>query len=237
MTATSDTMFLGFVFKIVMPLYSYYHLALSYNSKTRVTSGLLLCKVLQANKDPFPSLIKRLKLTPEYMDHPLYLATQVIEVVVGSYIERIQTRTYTLSELEEDTGQHEYKNLKEGDPLQIDFMAMTRQLNFVARNLGSEKMHLSWIGLTLKKIAKYTEDLASTKPRSLSESSTNSDDLCLRQMEEDIEYLENACETYLFRVECLRERKDSLLQVVSTISNPKQETRMTHQGLPIYGTQ
>lgn len=211
---------LGFVFKIAMPLYSYYHLALSYNSTTKVTTGLLLCKVLQANKDPFPSLIKSLKLTPDYMNHPLYLATQVIEVVVSSYIERIQARTYTLSELEEDTGQHEYGNLKKGDPLRIDFMATTRQLNFVARNLGSEKMHLSWIGLALKKIAKYTEDLASAKTRSLSESGMNSDDLCLRKMEENIEYLENACKTYLFRVECLRERKDTLLQGVSTISSP-----------------
>jgi hypothetical protein len=200
-----------------MPLYSYYHLALSYNSTTRVTSGLLLCKVLRANKDPFPSLIKRLKLTPEYMDHPLYLATQVIEVVVSSYIERIQTRTYTLSELEEDTGQHEYENLEKGDPEQIDFMTMTRKLNFVARNLGSETMHLNWILLTLKKIAKYTEDLAGTKASSLSENSMNSEYRCLRKMEEDNECLENACETYLFRVNCLRERKESLLQVVSTV--------------------
>jgi hypothetical protein len=206
---------LGFVFKIMMPLYSYYHLALSYNSTTRVTSGLLLCKVPQANKDPFPSLIKSLKLTPDYMDHPLYLATQVIGVVLSSCLARIQTRRHTLSTLEE-TGQHEYENLKKRDPLQLDFIAMTRQLNFVARSLGSEKMHLNWISLILKSIAKYTQDLGNTYDIKVPRNGMNSDDLCLLKIEEEIAELENACETYLARVECLSERKEALIQVVST---------------------
>lgn len=151
------------------------------------------------------------------MNHPLHLATLVIDVAVSSCIERIQTRKYTLSELDEKMGQHEYKNLKQGNPLQNDFLETTRQLNFVARNLGSDTMHLSWIILTLKEIAKYTQDLARTYDRNASENSVNSDD-CLDRMKAGIEYLENACQTYLLRMDCLTRRKDALLQAVSTNS-------------------
>jgi hypothetical protein len=190
---------------------------LSYNSTTRVTSGLLLCKFHQANGDPFPSLTKRLKLTPDYMDHPLYLETQVIEVVVSSCIERIQTLKHALSKLEEETSQHEYENLKKGDPPQIDFMGTTRLLSLVAKNLGSEKMHLSWISFTLKKIAKYAQDLGSTSDIKVSRNGVNSDDLCLLKIEEEIAELENACETNLACVECLSKRNEVLIQLVSSL--------------------
>jgi hypothetical protein len=199
-----------------MPLYSYYHLALSFNLTTKVTSGILLCKLIQEDKDPFSLLIESLKRAPEYMNHPLYLATRVIEVVVGCCVERLQTRKHTLSKLEELTSQHEYKDLEKGDPLQLDLMTTTSRLNFVARNLGSETMHLKWILLTLEEIAKYTQDLTSTYNRNVSRKGMNSDDLCLLRMDEDIAKLKNACETYLDRVECLSKRKEVLIQVVST---------------------
>ena len=197
----------GFIFKIVMPLYSYYHLALSYNTTTKGTHGVLLYKDLRENIDPFTSIIERLRLTPRYMSHPLLLATLIIDIAVSSCAERIWGCGRTLSSLEELTGQHGYVNVPKGDPLQIDFGMTTQQLNFVARNLAAETLRLSWVQLALTEIAGYIKGIANTDSQSL------------RRMEEDVACSMNASGAQILRADYMVKRKKALIQVVSSDSH------------------
>lgn len=78
----------------------------------------------------------------------------LIQLVINSISERIQVADIKLNELEEIMGQHEYINRPVGNPLEMDFVAATRTLNFLARVLAVEKMRASSLLLALDMIIK-----------------------------------------------------------------------------------
>lgn len=146
----------GFVLRFGIYRPNYYQLALSYDSRTRLTYGILLAKT----KDhEFPKLIQMLKQRERYCTQPLLLANLVIELAIASNANRIQAADWRLNELEEVMGQHEYVNRPMGDPLEIDFIAATRTLNMTTRLLGVERMRLGANILALEMILKETKEL------------------------------------------------------------------------------
>lgn len=178
-----------------------------------MTTGLLLSKTPELK---IPELIEHLKISPLASSQPLYLAALITEVVVDSSNDRISLFVLSLKKLEEAMGQHEYSNIRRGDPLKLDLMKATRRLNFFVRNFTIEIMRLGSILLTLEQIQQHRAYIGSSRePRKVEiDFDTLGEDVG-EQMDEKIAYLKNACQNTLLRAEFQLQLAQSLIQVVS----------------------
>lgn len=116
----------------------------------------------------------------------------------------------SLNELEETAGQHEYINIPVRSPLELDFMAATRRLNFVGRTLGVEKMRAEAMILSLKLMQKEAFNLQRPNGTSpgLEESTTLVDELITCHI--------NAAQNLALRAEYEEKRTQTQLAVVSS---------------------
>jgi hypothetical protein len=134
----------GFVLKLGFFRPQFYQLAVSYDKETRLTHGLLLTKNL--NNIPFvPQFFSGLQNQQMHCELPLLLALISTEQVIDTCIERLDTSDGKLNELEATMGQHEYDHRPKGNPLELDFLAMTRALNHVGRMVGADLSRLNSI--------------------------------------------------------------------------------------------
>ena len=195
-----------------------------------MTTGLLLSKTPELK---IPELIEHLKISPLASSQPLYLAALITEVVVDSSNDRISPFVLSLKKLEEDMGQHEYSNIRRGDPLKLDLMKATRRLNFFVRNFTIEIMRLGSILLTLEQIQQHRAYIGSSRePRKVEiDIDTLGEDVG-EQMDEKIAYLKNACQNTLLRAEFQLQLAQSLIQVVSL--HPLALNYINSQGIPLY---
>jgi hypothetical protein len=194
---------------------SYYQLALCYVASTHITYGLLLSKT---QDHQIPALIHTLKSDPSYCcSQPLLLAILLTELVLDSCNERIQHSDRKLNTLEEVMGQHEYANLPKGNPLKLDFIATSRQLNFVGRTVGTETMRLGSMLRSLEKIEEYTKWISESRNIGNEGNGSAANQMLADNdlgMMEHVAYLRNACQVSLLRAEFEAKRTPALIQVV-----------------------
>lgn len=130
-------------------------MAVSYDPRTQLTFVMLVAK---RPEHEFPAIIEAFKSEWRFARHPLLVPALVSRFVSCSIAQRIHIADRKLNELEEMLGQHEYTNRPVGNPLEVDFVATTRTLSFLARILGVEKMRASGQVLVM--------DLISTEAKS-----------------------------------------------------------------------
>lgn len=134
---------------------SYYNIALSYDQDKKLTYGLLLSKRCEGHD--FPSITRSLHLSRQYSTNPLLLPILVAKLCIESSSKKIYEVGCRLNNHEEAIGQHEWLNRPRGDPWKVDFLAVTRNLNFLSRLLGKEAMRVSWTLLALQKMKESRE--------------------------------------------------------------------------------
>jgi hypothetical protein len=141
----------------------------------------------------------------------LLIPCLVIQIALSTNAERIQVADVKLNSLEETTGQHEYINRPLGNPLEIDFITVTRTLNFLARVLGIEKMRLGSTLLALDLISKEFRELEKHGPGS------PEDRAAAREMIEEMaaDHI-NSCRNLILRAEYQEGRVKNQVSVVGS---------------------
>jgi hypothetical protein len=144
-------------------------------------------------------------------------------------------------------GQHEWANIPIGNPLELDYIATTRRLNFLVRTFAVESMRLDGTLLTLERLAVYTKEITAGDMVSAEcDSGTNRTSQIKahegsNEIEEKVAYLQNACQVTVVRAAWHTKRVQALLQVVSSIflcSSFLEANRLTElKGIPIHGPQ
>ena len=126
---------LGFVYKVTPFGTGQYHISLSYSPEQNLTYALLLFKsrYKSAVDDPYFSIIQNLTYNPALAINPLFIPIILADLSVSSSFPRIHAADERLNELERSAGQHEWTDLIQGDPLNLDFTEATKQLNFTSR--------------------------------------------------------------------------------------------------------
>jgi len=99
------------------------------------------------------------------------------------------------------------------NPLELDFMAATRRLNFVGRTLGVERMRAGATVLTLELMAKETESLKKL-------SGTDDEDESSIMVGELITCHINECQNLALRAEYEEKRTQTQLAVVCSLLPP-----------------
>jgi hypothetical protein len=206
----------GFVIRFGVFRPSYYQLALSYDPHTNLTHGLLLSKTADHE---FPLMIQSLKQYQAHCTHPLLTAALLSKIIITSIATRIQAVDQSLNELEETTGQHEYINIPMRNPLELDFMAATRRLNFVGRTLGVEKMRADATILTLELMSKEVNELKKLTSCADDESDLKYHDPS-KMVDELITCHINACQNLALRAEYEEKRTQTQLAVVCLLNFP-----------------
>ncbi|CZR70210.1 uncharacterized protein PAC_20111, partial [Phialocephala subalpina] len=192
----------GLIFKIAFYRTDFYQIAISYDSKTNVTHGLILSKTRGFENLP---LLKRLRDEQLYCDQPLLLPLLAVELVIESCFERLHISDLKINDLQDGMGQHEYDDHPVGSPLELDFLATTRALNHVGKRVGVDSIRLgaaiialenmkSW-GIEMTKQSVEKEEVAST-------------------IDEKMTYLADTCRVLQLEAEYEEKRTGALIQVV-----------------------
>jgi len=135
-----------------------YCLILNHNVVTNVNHGLILVKGPPGILTPVP-LRQLLEESQAHCDKAILLPLLLLEWEIKGMEETHSTTWDKLDALEEQTGQHEYKDWPRGDPLAIDFIATTGGLNFCYKMSAREKSHASCLNIILKNIIAWHNDL------------------------------------------------------------------------------
>jgi hypothetical protein len=178
-----------------------------------LTHGLLLAK---SNDHEFPRLTRGLEDSQIYCEHPLVVPALIAELVIDVCSEKVNLSDLTLNNLEESMGQHPYMNRPIGNPLELDFISTTRQINFESRKLGLDTARLRGVLLAIEMILGETEKTRSNLRPIESETTTSlpagPDGFCI--MDDIIANLVNSCKNTLTRVEYETKRTQTLISVV-----------------------
>lgn len=178
-----------------------------------MTHGLLLAK---SHVHEFPRLIRGLEDRQIYCEYPLVLPALIAELVIDICSERVNISNLTLNNLEESMGQHQYMHRPIGNPLELDFISTTRQINFESRKLGLDTARLRGVLLAIEMILGETEKTRSNLRPIESETTTSlpaaPDGFCI--MDDMIANLVNSCKNTLARVEYETKRTQTLISVV-----------------------
>jgi hypothetical protein len=85
---------------------------------------------------------------------PLLLA----EIATAACQVRLRVLDQELNDLEETAGQHEHHNRPRGDPLEMDFGATTRKINFIGKRVDLNLARLHLFQQVLEKLAEFKDD-------------------------------------------------------------------------------
>ncbi|TVY39380.1 hypothetical protein LSUB1_G004334, partial [Lachnellula subtilissima] len=158
--------------------------------------------------------------------HALLTAALLSKIVITTTANRIQALDRNLNELEENAGQHEYINIPMNNPLEIDFIAATRRLNFVWRTLGVERMRAGTMILTLEVMGKEVDELRKLIPTAASASDdgkgSETHEDATRMVGELITCHMNECQNLALRAEYEEKRTQTQLAVVYQFMTQKE---------------
>lgn len=207
---------LGFVYKVTPFGTGQYHISLSYSPEQNLTYALLLFKsrYKSAVDDPYFSIIQNLTYNPALAINPLFIPIILADLSVSSSFPRIHAADERLNELERSAGQHEWADLIQGDPLNLDFTEATKQLNFTSRWLTMEIWRCKTNLLVLENIRSEIDLLLP--------GCEGSEDKVLhvkmkeerRMLKEMIAYHTNTCDNLILRAEFEHKRCQTQIAVV-----------------------
>jgi hypothetical protein len=115
-----------------------------------------------------------------------------------------------MNDLEETMGQHEYSDRRIGNPLEMDFTAVTRKLNHISKRAGVDSLSLGFLILTLETVESWSD---ATKGEGREDFRWIEAAACL-EMNEKITWLKVTCRSLSLMTEYEEKRAKMLIQVV-----------------------
>jgi hypothetical protein len=178
-----------------------------------LTQGLL---VARREYSLFPQILSSIQdYKPCGCKHPSLLIVLASEPVIDLCVQRLNETDYKMSDLEELIGQHEYSHRLRGNPLELDFIGTTKNINFVTKQLAVDICRLEASLLVLEKIAEWKMETEKNKgdasdqfqvPREIVQGSS--------VVDEKITYLKDTCRHQLSDAKYQEKRISALIQVV-----------------------
>jgi hypothetical protein len=209
---------LGFVLKFPFARErTHGQLALVYDRQNRISRVLLLSSaLLPVYEDSFFEILQDDSL---YCSHPLVVPLALVKVVLDWSCSRLDDMERELNRITELTGQHRWPRVPTANPLEIDFLATTADLNDVGRIVSSEAAILASVILALQKSRDFAAAIEQldTKERANLDKGLNNDTLGIL-MEERVDYFIQLCRSLLIQAEYIEKRNGTLMQVVSSLT-------------------
>jgi hypothetical protein len=179
-------------------------MCISYSPKQNLTYALVLFKPRFNLPSPFSTIIQNLTTNCSMALYPLFLPLLIAGFSIESSTPRIRSANQRLNDLERAAGQHEWADLTQGDPLNLDFASATKQLNFMSRGIGAEIWRCKSNLLVLENIEAENDLLLGFK--SLQDEG--------RSLKELIAYHTNTCQNLILRAEFEDKRLQTQIAVV-----------------------
>jgi hypothetical protein len=198
----------GITFKVPFYRVDFNHVTITHSPLTNLTHCLLLFKTKQFHTSPLLDLFN----TPNSIQHspaqPLLLPLLALEFEVRKYKNRLVTSDRRINDLQDSMGQHEYGDRPLGNPLEADFVAVTRALNYVGKRISLSAQHFGNVLLALESLEGFEVHVKKQRGEEEEESEGS------YMIEEKIEELKSECRSLLLMAEYEEKRTGTLIQVV-----------------------
>jgi hypothetical protein len=200
----------GLTFKVPFYRVDFNHVTITHNSLTNLTTCLLLFKAKQYISSPLLSLFN----TPNSIQHsptqPLLLPVLALQFEVQKYKNRLITSDRRINDLQDSMGQHEYGDRPLGNPLEADFVAVTRALNHVRKRISLSAQHFGNVLLAVESLEGFQKHVK----KQIGEQEEEEESEGSYMIEEKIEELKSECRSLLLMAEYEEKRTGTLIQVV-----------------------
>ena len=107
-------------------------------------------------------------------------------------------------------GQHEYKSLPVGNPLEMDFTAVTRKLNHIGKRVSVDILNLEFLKLSLDAVETWRMEINSVREAPLEEI----DGLARTTMKEKTRLMREDCRSLVLLAQYEEKRVRNLIQAV-----------------------
>jgi hypothetical protein len=150
--------------------------------------------------------------------HPLLIPLIFLDSEVREATDRLESHHHKLDHLAKRSGQYEWSGHPLPDPLESDFVSVTRQLTLTSRSVSSDIWMVRSIISALEQASQWelSLDLQRNSTSSCAQHSDN--DLGYPILTTRLEYIRNRCNTLLLEAECLKSSVQDLIQAVSLAS-------------------
>lgn len=160
------------------------------------------------------SLYTSLTEEKDLVDHPMWLPVVVGRFVSDLFAEKIDSVYRRLTKIEDTTGMNPLDSRPKVDPLAMDMLETTRDLNSCSSTLSLLEMRISSLIQTCETTLQYNKYIYDVVPVGRKES-LRSDQ---QRLEDSIDNLMNLCKGLLLRVVHNQKRATTQLAVVSISS-------------------
>jgi len=208
----------GLIFKIAFYRRAFHQLSIAHDLKTGITYGIILIRDAPYVLPPLLARLTSYQTDLDTIFHPLLLPVLAIEREIERTSRRLHGSDSDINELEQLMGQHEYADRPRGNPLDLDFTAATRKLNYISKTTGVDALNLGYLMLTFETIELWNTN----KERGGEEDSKGFDIATCRKMKEKITWLKDSCRSLLLLAEYEDKRTKTLIQVVRIMDSFEQ---------------
>jgi hypothetical protein len=202
---------IGLMFKLPFYRDKFYQVSISYDFKSRTTYGIILGRNTHDVLQPLLARLEAHQSNPGLLFHPLLVPILAIKLEMERTSDRLHDRDKSLNALEALMGQHEYTCRPIGNPLNMDFTAATRKLNYISKRLGVDVFNLGCLALSLETVDSWS----ARKDRGDNTGLNGTYDAAGVEMEEKTTWMKDNCRSLLLLAEYEEKRTKTLIQVVS----------------------
>jgi hypothetical protein len=208
----------GLIFKIAFYRAAFYQLSISYDLKANIIYCIILVRDALYVLPPLLASLTSYQTDLDTILYPLLLPVLAIEREIERTSRRLHGSDSEINKLELLMGQHEYLDRPRGNPMDLDFTATTRKLNYISKTTGLDALNLGYLMLTFENIGLWN----SNKEWGGEEDSKGSDLTTCRKMKEKITWLKDNCRSLLLLAEYEEKRIKTLIQVVRIMNSLEQ---------------
>jgi hypothetical protein len=156
-----------------------------------------------------------LKTNSAYCSHPLLLPLALVKVVLDANGDRLIEAENMLIEIAKLTGQHQWTNTHSGNPLEIDFIATTRDFNVIGRGTAAATLNLTSMINTLRIIREFATTIDELNAGDSTGLEKDPDNTAATFIEGKMRYFAEACSSFLAQAEYIQKVNSTMIQVVS----------------------
>jgi hypothetical protein len=125
-------------------------LELSYNFKKRITNVIVRGLRESNEADTFPDALRR---SAGLAGHPMLVPFILADILTTIYEDGLMTiLNKEVTTIEQQTGYNRYKKERKVEPLELDFLKLTVDLNNTQRDLGRPEIRLKSLQMLFQKI-------------------------------------------------------------------------------------
>jgi hypothetical protein len=192
----------------------FFQVAIGYDAKENISTGFAVVHSGCDIPKMIRSGIRTLGLTSL---HPLLLPIILLENRVDTKTSWLQYRHQELDQMGRTCGQYEYGGHPLPDPLDIDFVSLTRRLTRRGHGMPSGPLGIKCVISALEQATLWNQTFQSNRSKISIPIETPSMSRDSAILESRMEYLKDTCNVLLWEIECERARIHDLTRAVCRV--------------------